>query len=337
MWQFELSSNKCWRICPALQPCHQSTKSIVSCSSFGCQRWQGGDTKKATAVASQKTSPTQGRKRHDWNQTQWQLETLPPFCWVLSHKTALQSSHQHQLWSGFESCEQSWLMLTLGFLQIKEQYNSMQLTYIIKWKPIIIFPITHGRVMNRLRRCSPLPERKSYGWRSWGCRRLCFLLLLIIMIVNYNNNYYQIEIDLYISYTSSAVYLQKNLPWSTQSSPQPITHQHLQHDIHIASEASLCAWFDINRWGFLPRNSDLFPLYHWAPNVLGIARCQNSQKQWPPGFFWHFESGSAYKPSLANVTGRGPHPKCNHMFTVRLLSIHTRSDKIVILVDKLLG
>lgn len=211
MWQFELSSNKCWRICPALQPCHQSTKSIVSCSSFGCQRWQGGDRKKATAVASQKKSPTQGRKRHDWNQTQWQLETLPPFCWVLSHKTALQSSHQHQLWSGFESCEQSWLMLTLGFLQIKERYNSMQLTYIIKWKPIIIFPTTHGRVMNRLRRFSPLPERKSYGWRSWGCRRWCLFLLLIIMIVNYNNNYYQIEIALYISYTSSAVYLLKKL------------------------------------------------------------------------------------------------------------------------------
>lgn len=241
MWQFELSSNKCWRICPALQPCHQSTKSIVSCSSFGCQRWQGGDRKKATAVASQKKSPTQGRKRHDWNQTQWQLETLPPFCWVLSHKTALQSSHQHQLWSGFESCEQSWLMLTLGFLQIKERYNSMQLTSIIKWKPIIIFPTTHGRVMNRLRRFSPLPERKSYGWRSWGCRRWCLFLLLIIMIVNYNNNYYQIEIALYISYTSSAVYLLKKLTLantiftSTHHPSTPSTrHPHWRRRLHSA-------------------------------------------------------------------------------------------------------
>ena len=245
MWQFELSSNKCWRICPALQPCHQSTKSIVSCSSFGCQRWQSGDTKKATAVASQKKSPTQGRKRHDWNQTQWQLETLPPFCWVLSRKTALQSSHQHQLWSGFESCEQSRLMLTLVFLQIKERYNSMQLTYIIKWKPIIIFPTTHGRVMNRLRRFSPLPERKSYGWRSRGCRRWCLLLLLIIMIVNYNNNYYQIEIDLYISYTSSAVYLLKTYPGqhNVHLNPSPIntfnTTSTLRPRLHSAPEETV--------------------------------------------------------------------------------------------------
>ena len=143
-WHFELSSNKCWCICPALQPCHQSTKSIVSCSSFGCQRWQGGDRKKATAVASRKKSPPKGEKRHHWNQTQSQLETLPPFCWFLSHKTVLQSSHQQQLGlasndvSRVDSC---WPFgfANHGMIQFKELTRIAHL-----WKRIIIFLTTHG-------------------------------------------------------------------------------------------------------------------------------------------------------------------------------------------------